>query len=91
MARHTHGGKRVPGPGKKLGRPTDGNEAKRHYSLSLSPSEMKKIDEQASRLGLTRSQAVNLAISAWLKQSDYIKNIDALDAKLTSFRNSLES
>ena len=61
------GGKREPGPGKTIGRPTGstgtGSGTKRKaIAISLQPEEEAKLDAICASMGLNRSDFVRLAI-----------------------------
>lgn len=68
--RHPHGGKRTPGLGKKLGRPLKYELGRKKYSISLDPALMALLEVRAQELDLSRSEAVNAAVSAWLHLAD---------------------
>lgn len=68
--RHPHGGRRIPGPGKKNGRPRKAAQARERYSLTLDPALMALLDVEAKERAISRSDAVNAAVSAWLHLAD---------------------
>lgn len=68
--RHPHGGRRVPGPGKTNGRPRKAEQLRERYSLTLNPALMALLDVQAKEQGISRSDAVNAAVSAWLNTEE---------------------
>ncbi len=59
-----HGGKRTPGPGKKIGRPTSATEARTELlpQTRLLPSEAAQLRERATARGLTVGEAIRTAL-----------------------------
>ena len=84
--RHTHGGKRVAGPGKKVGRPLIGAKPKVKVSFSLDADLVKRFERQASKKGLTKSDAIAQAIRSWLPLDPdaLLAEIDKIDQELAN-------
>lgn len=86
--RHTHGGKRTPSPGKKLGRPRIGIKPKVKVSFSLDADLVTRFEKQAQVLGLTKSDALAFALDTWLPKitdqdlDSALKQLDLLDQEL---------
>lgn len=84
--RHTHGGKRVAGPGKKVGRPLLGPKPKVKVSFSLDADLVKRFEQQARKKGLTKSDAIAQALRSWLPLdlNAILADIDQVDQELAN-------
>ena len=87
---HTHGGKRTPSPGKKVGRPRDGAKVKAKIAITLDPDLLKRLDAQIRAQGLeSRSAAIALALKSWLKVDldQVLAALDQFDQELANDDN----
>lgn len=87
--RHTHGGKRIAGPGKKVGRPLLGPKPKVKVSFSLDADLVARFEKQARKKGLTKSDAIAQALRSWLPIdiNAVLADIDKIDQELAADDN----
>lgn len=66
MTLHPHGGKRTPGPGKKLGRPATG-KTRKSIMVNIGPDVLEALDTKADNMGLSRSDMLNQILQGYFK------------------------